>query len=92
MKSKKLVYGVGINDADYVVKKFETIGYVNGKIKRKLVWICPYYSAWTSMLVRCYSTKYQDRCPTYKGCSASCDMLRLFRNINYDATLSFIKR
>ena len=36
MKSKKLVYGVGINDADYVVKKFETIGYVNGKIKRKL--------------------------------------------------------
>lgn len=23
---------------------------------------------------------------------ASCDMLRLFRNINYDATLSFIKR
>ena len=24
--------------------------------------------------------------------SASCDMLRLFRNINYDATLSFIKR
>lgn len=33
----RLVFGVGINDADYVVQKFETIGYVNGKRKRKLV-------------------------------------------------------
>ena len=32
----KLVYGVGINDADYVVQKKETIE-VNGKIKQKLV-------------------------------------------------------
>ena len=26
----KLVYGVGINDADYVVQMYETIGYVDG--------------------------------------------------------------
>lgn len=71
MKSKKLVYGVGINDADYVVQEFETIGYVNGKQKRKLVWECPYYSVWMSMLVRCYSDKFQERRPTYKGCSVS---------------------
>ena len=32
---KKLVCGVGINDADYVVRKDETVGYVNGKQKRK---------------------------------------------------------
>lgn len=70
-KIKKLVYGVGINDADYVTQVFETLGYVNGKIKRKLVWFCPYYSAWTSMLVRCYSTKYQERNPTYIGCTVS---------------------
>ena len=69
--TQKLVYGVGVNDTDYVVKKWETIGYVNGKQKQKLVWECPYYRAWRSMLKRCYSPKYQDTRPTYKGCSVS---------------------
>lgn len=71
MRSKKLVYGVGINDADYVVQVWETIGYVNGKQKQKLVWECPYYRVWHNMLKRCYSTKLQERNPTYKGCSVS---------------------
>ena len=69
-KIRKLVYGVGINDADYVVQRNETI-YVNGKRTRKQVWICPYYQAWKSMLERCYSIKYQERQPTYRGCSVS---------------------
>lgn len=47
-------FGVGINDADYMVR-------VNGEI-------CPYYQRWTGMLERCYSEKYQQRFPTYKGC------------------------
>jgi len=80
MKTKlgapKLVYGVGINDADYVVQKCETVGYVNGKRKRRVVWVCPYYQAWTSMLTRCYSSKFQERQPTYKGCSVSKDWIR----------------
>lgn len=71
MKTKKLVCGIGVNDADYVVKKAETIGYVGGKRKRKMVWVCPYYQAWKNMLMRCYSAKYQERYPTYKGCSVS---------------------
>lgn len=71
MKPKKLVCGVGINDADYVVKKNETIGYVNGKQKRKLIWVCPYYRAWHAMIQRCYSEKYQEHYPTYKGCTVS---------------------
>ena len=71
----KLVYGVGINDAGYVTEKKETIGYVNGKQKQKLVWICPYYRTWRSMLERCYSAKYQEKQPTYKGCSVSHDWL-----------------
>ena len=74
-KAKPTVYGVGINDADYVVQKFEAVGYVNGKQKQKLVWICPYYSAWKSMLERCYSAKFQERQPTYKGCTVSEDWL-----------------
>ena len=74
MKTGKLVCGVGINDSDYATRKFETI-VVNGKQKRKLIWACPFYQTWKSMLERCYSTKYQDKYPTYKGCSVSKEWL-----------------
>lgn len=70
LRTRKLVYGVGINDADYVVQKFETIE-VNGVRKQKLVWICPYYRTWKGILERCYSTKFQEKYPTYTGCSVS---------------------
>ena len=66
----KLVFGVGINDADYVVHKYESTE-VNGKRKMKLVWTCPYYRVWRNMLQRCYSSKLQEKYPTYKGCSVS---------------------
>ena len=66
----KMVYGVGINDADYVVQKQEAI-VVNGVRKRKLVWECPYHRAWTKMLERCYSAKHQKKYPTYIGCTVS---------------------
>lgn len=81
MKAKKLVCGVGINDADYLVKKWETIN-TNGKRKRKLIWSCPFYLAWVNMLNRCYSTKYQDRKPTYSGCGVSEEWLTfsVFKN------------
>lgn len=75
MKPKKLVHGVGVRDADYVVQKFETIGYVGGKRKRKLVWVCPYYQAWRAMLTRCYSANRQECYPAYKGCSVSDEWL-----------------
>lgn len=75
MKPKKLVYGVGDNDADYVIKKNETISYEGGKQKQKQVWVCPYYRAWSDMLKRCYSIKYQENYPTYKGCSVSDEWL-----------------
>ena len=59
MKPKKLIHGVGINDADYVVAK------------RKVGWVCPFYRTWKHMLGRCYDTKIQERHPTYKGCTVS---------------------
>ena len=67
---KKLVYGVGIDDTDYVVEKKETIE-VNGKRKKTLVWFCPFHRTWRDMVKRCYSTKFQERNPTYIGCSVS---------------------
>ena len=60
-KKTKLVYGIGINDADYVVRPT-----INGKRMK-----CPYYTKWHDMLKRCYDEKYQERYPTYKGCSVS---------------------
>jgi len=71
MKPKKLVHGVGINDAGYATQRFETIVCSDGKRKQKFVWRCPYYRVWKSVLERCYSEKYQKRHPTYKGCSVS---------------------
>lgn len=75
----KLVCGVGINDADYVVCIKETISSINGKQKRKLLWVCPFYRAWTSMVNRCYNPKVQDKYSTYKGCYV-CDDWHLFSN------------
>ncbi len=61
---RKLVNGVGINDADYNLTEHAL---VDGKWK--IVWRCPFYITWTNMLERCYSAKCQEKFPTYKGCS-----------------------
>lgn len=61
---ESLLYGVGINDADYPVTKYE---YILGKHKQ--VWICPYYEVWRSMLQRCHSYKDKIKHPCY--CSAT---------------------
>ena len=54
-----LIYGVGINDADYVVQPT-----IDG-----IVTACNYYSAWKRMIERCYSEKHIKKRPTYEGCS-----------------------
>lgn len=58
-KRRRLLYGVGVNDADYQVAPKTEHGTA----------ICPYYSAWHSMLTRCYSPKFLERYPTYQGCT-----------------------
>lgn len=59
IKTNKMVFGVGINDADYFVQQIK-----NGKQVK-----CPYYQSWNSMLRRCYSVYYQTKYPAYRGCS-----------------------
>lgn len=56
---RKLVYGVGINDADYKVQPN-----INGK---KLH--CKFYTTWKSMLCRCYDNKYKEKYKTYIDCT-----------------------
>lgn len=66
---RKPLFGVGINDADYMVKPM-----VNGKRI-----ICKYYVAWKDMLNRCYCSKYQEKHPSYHGCTV-CDEWVIFSN------------
>lgn len=55
---RSLIYGIGVNDANYLVASR-----MDGKVVK-----CPFYQVWTDMLMRCYSKKYQQRQPTYVGC------------------------
>jgi len=62
---KSLSFGIGINDAEYFVRKN-----INGKQVT-----CPFYVKWSSMLRRCYSPLFQSKNPTYNGCKVSKDWL-----------------
>lgn len=57
--NSSLVRGVGLNDADYKISRWEG----------KQVWVCPFYMCWVNMLKRCYSLVSQKARPTYIGCS-----------------------
>lgn len=59
------IFGVGINDADYVVKP---------KVDGKQV-TCIFYQTWKDMLKRCYYEKFHAVQPTYIDCSVSDDWL-----------------
>lgn len=64
MKDKrKLVYGVGINDAQYRVFLYEVVGGI-----QKASWQCPFYRSWVAMLQRCHSKTFQAGRPTYAAC------------------------
>lgn len=66
---KKLLHGVGLNDADHKVNH-----QVNGKNV-----MCQFYKTWQSMIARCYSKSYQKQKPSYIGCSV-CDEWLTFSN------------
>ena len=74
INKKDMVYGVGINDAEYSVHEYKKI---NGR--RKTVWRCPYYNRWIDILKRCYSKGFHSKNPTYKGCTVSEEWL-IFSN------------
>lgn len=66
----RLIFGVGVNDANYVTQIMETVGYTaQGKQIQKLVWICPFYRKWADMVKRCYSEKYKLKYPSYISCT-----------------------
>ena len=62
---RRPVFGIGINDADYHVYPA-----INGNQIG-----CPYYIKWVSILTRCYNKKYQEKQPTYIGCTVISEWL-----------------
>jgi len=76
---KSLVYGIGINDSDYLTEISRYIYDQDGVRKRKRIWFCPFFRKWSSMLMRCYCEKYLERKPTYRGCTV-CEEWLTFSN------------
>jgi hypothetical protein len=58
-KKTKLVFGVGVNDANYTI---------NPIVNKKRV-TCHFYVTWANMLKRCYDEKCHQKFPTYIGCT-----------------------
>ena len=71
----KLVYGIGINDSTTPTQKTTH----NLERKRIVLWRCPFYRVWGSMLERVYSKKHLEKYPTYKDCTV-CDDWLTFSN------------
>jgi hypothetical protein len=67
---RKLVAGVGINDASYNISEHKT---------NKITFRCPYYRSWSAMIYRCYSKKANLIQPTYVECTVSDEWL-IFSN------------
>lgn len=68
---RRLIFGVGSNDANYLVRPI-----INGK---KVM--CPIYRRWYDMLKRCYSKPSLKSNPSYIGCSVFEEWL-LFSNFS----------
>jgi hypothetical protein len=78
--SRKLVYGVGVNDAWYMTQPR-----ING-IQSK----CPIYIIWKDMIGRVYSEKNLSRRPTYRSVSI-CNEWLLFSNFSDWCSRNYIK-
>lgn len=72
--TRKILFGIGINDADYNVYKTAMI---NGK--HTIIWCCTYYRRWSDMIRRCYNPKTIKIRPNYKDCFV-CDEWLYFSN------------
>ncbi len=71
----KLVFGVGVNDLPYRTQVWEEVTKNGGKRIREIVFLCPYYEVWKSMLKRCYSKKSLESRPSYIDTSVCSEWL-----------------
>ena len=64
-KNQKIVNG---HVKDYMTPIIENVGYLGGKLDEKVMNTAS-YNTWRHMLIRCYDKKYQEKQPTYIGCT-----------------------
>ena len=80
IKEEKLIAGIGINDADYCVQKFERYTDTEGRRKPKMLWVCPFYRRWKAMIDRCYYPRKSNKMkPIYIDCGV-CEEWLTFSN------------
>lgn len=79
MRPRKLIHGVGINDSNYPTQRKETVSWVDGKQTQRLLWTCPYFQLWNSLMQRCYSERHKLQRPTYRDASC-CEEWNTFSN------------
>lgn len=77
---KKLIYGVGINDANYRVQEFKT-STIDGVKKKRLLSHCPIYRKWVGVLARTCDEKTKMKSPHYAD-SKICDEWLTFSNFS----------
>lgn len=65
LSMRRPLFGIANNDANYIVQPI-----VSGKQV-----VCPIYQIWKDMLKRSYSQKFQEKNPTYAGCSVDNEWL-----------------
>jgi len=68
--SQAKVFGVGINDSDYITQKFS-----GGRKNLRLDWTCPIFVKWKSMLCRCNYKAYKEIYKTYENAHVSDEWL-----------------
>ena len=64
-KRRRPIFGVGINDSDYVTQS------ISGT--------CPFYITWRGMIQRCFSAKWLNKYPSYRDTTV-CDEWLTFSN------------
>jgi hypothetical protein len=69
-RKNKLVFGFGVNDAQYEVYQYD-------KSSKRRLSVCPYYVKWVSILARCYGEDSKRNRTNYVNCYVSEDW-RLF--------------
>lgn len=79
MAKRGTIFGFGVNDSSYPVKVSGTKLNSHGTESYGIIWTCPYYERWHSILRRAYSAKYHKKYPSYISCSVS-DSWRYFSN------------
>jgi hypothetical protein len=77
MTRSKLVYGVGINDLNLATQIKEYFIDDDGTKKNRLLWFCPFYNLWRSILKRSYSVDFKLMYPTYNDV-VCCEEWHLF--------------